>query len=793
MAHIYPDTINLCKSNAEKKVLDKFRAFSNKFHIIQNFPWVSTYITNIPGRFSPEGEVDFIILHEDFGMLALEIKGGNISYNNHAFFTNNDRLKQDPYEQSRNSSHLLREYINELSRDIIVGDAVAFPDSEKPQFLDYRQYITFDSNDLSNLENMIISIFEYWKDSYSWKRLDMQKVSTNIKLIIDKLLPNSIDPLSKKIEFDNKNWLNLSNNQTDTLTQALKHNKFFISGRAGTGKTILAIILARIIANNSKNKILFLTYNVELSEMIAKELKNDIMIDTLRFHQYLREQNPLSNISDSIKNEIDILEELIKTVQNKYDVLIIDESQSFGVRWLNLLNTYFQNKKIYIFSDELQSFSQEGNITNEQMTKIFNFDGTMTLSINYRSPFKVYKRLLEIFTSSIQQTTPRTLDNLDLKEIITDNPRNELYNTIDTLLEQNIKIDDMVILISSSQSKNIDAYKYKNIKVQTVQKYRGMEKPIVVYVLGSANKKDFNELYVAYSRSTTQTIVIIPEFILSLGKTQFEQILLESDITDEKIKQNIDSGVIDFYNNLTEGFKTISLLDEEIYYSYKYIFLKNREESFIQTLLCDYFQNIKISYIKMSPRNIKDGIFYSEKLIDNKHNSSKFLSFDYCKDCNTESYKTYDFCLNCNLEELDDFDINSLSDFDILNNHTQYTNEEKKSIHDSLRTIGRYYYSKLNNNLSEEILVVLNNQSDAAYISCILEILILLLKHPNQSITIKEIRDNIQVKLYNLNEDWPLKTGIVINMLLKGDIFKKIDEKQKGIYIFEREKIFKQV
>lgn len=198
MAHIYPDTINLCKSNAEKKVLDKFRTFSNKFHIIQNFPWVSTYITTIPGRSSPEGEIDFIILHEDFGMLALEIKGGNISYNNHAFFTNNDRLKQDPYEQSRNSSHLLREYINELAKDIIVGDAVAFPDSDKPQFSDYRQYITFDSNDLSNLENMIISIFEYWRDSYSWKRLDMQKVSTNIKLIINKLLPNSIDPLSKK-------------------------------------------------------------------------------------------------------------------------------------------------------------------------------------------------------------------------------------------------------------------------------------------------------------------------------------------------------------------------------------------------------------------------------------------------------------------------------------------------------------------------------------------------------------------------------------------------------------------
>ena len=782
MATIYPDTINCCNSPAEKKVLEVFRTFSNKFHIIQNFPWNSTYITKLPNRFSSEGEVDFIIFHEEYGMLILEIKGGNVSYSKHAFFRNNGGSIKDPYEQARESSHVLRNMISKFSKNIIVGDAVGFPEVKKPDFSDGRQYNTFDINDLNNLENKILTIFKYWKTSYSWKKLDFQRIKTNIKLIIEKLLPDSIDPLGQKIIFDNKKWLTLSEIQNDIINDVLKSQRYFVSGRAGTGKTILAIVLARLLAQNNE-KILFLTYNVELSKMIKKEIEDNKDIESLRLHEFLRKYHTDINVPDSVNHEIIILDYMIKSIQNKYDVLIIDEAQSLGTRWLGLLNDYFKNKKIYIFSDELQSFSNEGNITNEQMSAIFKFDLQTTLSFNYRSPYKVYKRLLEVFNSSIQQTTPRKIDSLDLMEIITDNPRDSLYKTVDNLLHSGVTKEDIIILISSSSKRNIDDYKYKDVNIQTVKKYRGMEKPIVIFVLASAEKKDFNEIYVAYSRSTTQTTVIIPESVLSLGKSHFEQILLNSEITDSELKENIDNSSEVFYNNLIKNYNEESLLNYKLYYSNKYIFLPILKESFINRLLADYFNGLSIPCLVMSDKDIKSCIFYSDTSINESNMLHNYLSYDYCKKCNIETYKSHNFCLNCNLHYLSNISKDFFYDFNILNNPKKYKEEERKNIHDSLRTIGRYFYTNLNSIISTKVLKILNNQTNVEYVSCIIEILLLLYKHKNNIITIHEIRQNISVKLYKLTENWNQKTGIVVNSLYKEKILKK---KDKGIYTFER-------
>lgn len=790
MATIHPENINLCRSPAEKRILEYLKKFSDKFQIIQNLPWISTYVMDLTKHFSPEGEADFIIFHEEYGILVLEVKGGNISYNRHAYFTNEKQLKEDPHVQSRKSAHFLRNNLKDLSNEILLGYAVIFPDSRKPPYKDSRKEITFDIYDLENLEVKILEAFEFWKDCYKKKNIVVSSIKKNINLILDTLIPTSIiDPLNHKIEFDNKNWLILSETQKDLLRKLSKNRRFFISGRAGTGKTILAIILSRLL-QQEKVKVLFLTFNVELSQMIYEELKDNEYITSLRFHQYLRQFASNIDKEDSLNNEKEILEYLIKVNKNEFDVLIIDEAQSFATIWLNLLSIYFKDKKVYIFSDELQSFSNEGNITNLQMKKIFNFDDEVILSINYRSPFKVYKRLLEIFDSSIQQTTPRTLDNLDLKEIITDNPRKSVEDNIDNLLYRGIKKEDIVILIPSSEGRNIKSYEYNNIKIQTVQKYRGMERPIVIFILGSLSKKDFNELYVAYSRSTTQTIVIIPERLLSFGKTKFEQILLESDLTDDNIKKNIDTSVDKFYNQLISNYKTINFLDNPLYYSSKYFLLDIQRERFINNLLEDYLKEIDLPYIYMDSWDVKSGRFYSTVLLKEEQNHLKILNYYYCNKCNTETYGTFDFCLNCNLENLNDIKLDELIELKILNNYKDYSKEERYSINYSLKIIGRYYYSGLYKNLTKNVMSLLNNQSRSIYLGAMIDLLILIYTNfrEHNKIRITEIQE-INTKLFDLEDKKEInaKAGILVNMFIKQNIFKKED---KGVYSFSWLDIF---
>jgi hypothetical protein len=793
LATIYPESDNLCRSHAEKKILNCLKSFSDKFHIIQNLPWVSTYVMDLTKHFSPEGEADFVIFHEEYGILILEVKGGNISYNKHAYFTNGNKLKEDPHIQSKKSAHYLRDFLKNLSNEILIGYAVTFPDSKKPPYEDFRKEITFDIDDLENLEIKILKAFEFWKNKYIKKNIYISNIKKNINLLLEKLIPESlIDPLNHKIEFDNKNWLRLSEKQTDILTKILKSKRFFVSGRAGTGKTIIAIILARLL-QEKKEKVLFLTFNVELSQIIDEELKDNEYVTPLRFHQYLREFASFVGKNDSISCEKEILEYLIKINQNEYDVLIIDETQSFAAIWLNLLSEHFKNKKIFIFSDELQSFANEGNITNLQMSKIFHFDDEVTLSVNYRSPFKVYKRLLEIFDSSIQQTTPRTLDNLDLKEMITNNPRKSVEDNINDLLNKGIKKEDIVILIPSSEGRNIESYKYNDIKVQTVKKYRGMEKPIVIFILASVNEKDFNELYVAYSRSTTQTIVIIPEILLSFGKTNFEQILLESDLTDNKIKENIDTSADRFYDQLVSNYETINFLDNSLYYSSKYFFLNTKTETFINVLLGEYFKRKNLAYIKMSSRDLKSGILYSNILLKEEFNYSKRLDFDYCGNCNTETYKYYDFCLNCNSKYLNDVVPNELVELKILNNYKNYSEKERYSIDLSLRIIGRYYYTFLFKNLTKDVIDLLNDQREFTYLGAIIDLLILIYKDfkNKNTITIEEIR-NLKTILFELEDkkEINLRSGILINMFIRKNILKKDNKGNKGTYSFNRKDIF---
>ena len=105
MAHLYPESIFNSKSNGETKIFKIFKTFSDDFHIIHSLPWLSLHTAKETNRYTPEGEIDFVILHKDYGVLCVEIKGGRISYRKNAYFTNDNNKIKNPYDQVRDSLH----------------------------------------------------------------------------------------------------------------------------------------------------------------------------------------------------------------------------------------------------------------------------------------------------------------------------------------------------------------------------------------------------------------------------------------------------------------------------------------------------------------------------------------------------------------------------------------------------------------------------------------------------------------------------------------------------------------
>lgn len=768
MAHMYPESSSRIKYSGEKKLFERFKVFSDDFYIIHSLPWLSQQVSNEIKRFTPEGEIDFVILHKKFGILCVEVKGGRVSYNKHAYFSNGKPIK-NPYEQARDNNHYLRKQISSEVENVLFGYCVAFPDVKSPPFSDEDKEITFDIDDIKDLENKILGIYKYWAKIMPKKHLSDE----DIVLIMDMLVPESKEILNDKIEYDNCHWLTLSEKQTNILEAALKVKKYFVSGRAGTGKTILAIILARILLLK-KRKILFLTFNNILNKKINQEIfPNEENIDILTFHGFLIKYKTRTDIKEVINNEREVLQDILNNIENKYDALIIDEAQSFGLVWLNLLSKYFDNKSIYIFTDELQSFGHEGKVSNQVMKKIFKFDGEKYLSLNYRSPRKVHERLLEMFDSSIEQISPRDSDDLDLREIITNDANQAIKETIDNLLNNNIQKENIALLISSKRKDDAYIYKYKDIEVETVQRYRGMEKSIIIYIMTSATENDLNEFYVAYSRATTQTIVIIPEYVLSLGKSYFAQMLIKSDITEVSLKNTIKRSSKDYYNELIENKKVFSVYGDKGYYNRHHFLLMDSGHEFIKTLLVDYLLKFDISVVQLVTKTPRYATFYSN-ILDNVH----LLEYDYCEQCYKKSFVRDNFCVNCSSDILDKDIIEMIEDdIDILNNSKSKV--EGNSLHDSLRSIGRYYRSGLDRVVTDKIIAILNKQTNVTYISGVIEILMILYKRNDDLISLGDIRDSQQVcKLNNLHEMWNQKSALCTNIFL--EMSYSLKPKKKG-------------
>jgi hypothetical protein len=73
-------------------------------------------------KYLREGEADFVVLDPTHGMLILEVKGGEIHYdeNNHTWFRRSDRgvmkaLNKDPFAQAESNCHALAAQIRERS------------------------------------------------------------------------------------------------------------------------------------------------------------------------------------------------------------------------------------------------------------------------------------------------------------------------------------------------------------------------------------------------------------------------------------------------------------------------------------------------------------------------------------------------------------------------------------------------------------------------------------------------------------------------------------------------------
>jgi hypothetical protein len=523
--------------------------------IYHSYPWLKTDRNDRGNTTIKEGETDFVIILPSHGMLILEVKGGEITYDEDSRdwsrVLGNGRLKsiQDPFEQANRNTHYLenaikrRGYQGANSLPFTYGYAVVFPDCEYkgPTPVGAEPAIIFSASDLPYLDRRITSALNQWSRRDNPRSLS----SDDVKNITKAISPgfNLLPVLFRKLEEQEEKLFRLTNEQQNLLNFLGQKQRACIEGVAGSGKTMLAQAQAEKFADAGKT-VLFICYNKNLAKWISDSIADEYksLITVKHFHglcaDWIRKAGmsftpPSQGANEFWQDEAaDLLMDAIDIVPEKYDAVIVDEGQDFYPNWwmpLEMINCAGDEGAMYIFYDPRQNLYVDQKGSLPAMGEAYN------LPTNCRNTRSIAGKCSEILNVDIptreeaplgEKPTMLTLGlNYDFKK------RVERYIN-EWVKDGNLKPSQIAILSPNKKERSsisdlnaaqgikitedIDAWReYKGVLFSTVKSFKGLEADAVLLIdIPEEEDTSFfkqSDYYVACSRAKHLLVVIHKE------------------------------------------------------------------------------------------------------------------------------------------------------------------------------------------------------------------------------------------------------------------------------------------
>jgi hypothetical protein len=373
MARMIPSSLRPdVESRAERRLFDRLRKETPEdvvaFHSVA---WL------IPGEHGKprQGEADFVLAHPDWGIVAVEAKGGTIRYDAHtgSWFTTGktgEHEIKDPVAQASRAHYSLRDLLGRSRRGgadrIAIGHAVAFPDARvdvrrlRP---DVPREIVLDHGDLTRLDDRVASIFRYWQ-------ADNPSLGDDGIKRLEDVLANSFElraPLAFELAEAERSLLELTEQQYTLLDMLARHTRAAIAGCAGSGKTFLAAEKARRLAKNGF-RVLVVCFNVLLAEHIRRGLADAEGIDVFAYDDLCRHVLGEAGLPFPEEPEVgdewryypglrNAFAEHVEVAAGRYGALIVDEAQDIHADWWLPLQLLLENpdeSPLYVFFDDNQ-------------------------------------------------------------------------------------------------------------------------------------------------------------------------------------------------------------------------------------------------------------------------------------------------------------------------------------------------------------------------------------------------------------------------------------------------------
>ncbi len=248
-----PSTPYPTRSNAEKALFDRLRMAFETGSGPRLTAFHSMNLTRHPeNRF---GEADFVIVGPA-GVLVLEVKGGRISCEAGDWFTVNqfgehNRLNRSPFSQAESAMHALRKRVEAelppaLWSQLTWGYGVVFPDCDwTVSSVEWEPVMVADSRKMRDLERWLTGLYRFWRDRDQHRHHDAGHEAV---AAVNAVLRPEFDvgiPLHVTLDGLEQRAASLTADQMTLMDFVEGRARVICSGGAGTGKTFLALELAR--------------------------------------------------------------------------------------------------------------------------------------------------------------------------------------------------------------------------------------------------------------------------------------------------------------------------------------------------------------------------------------------------------------------------------------------------------------------------------------------------------------------------------------------------------------------
>lgn len=533
------------KSNAERKMYD----------VLQQLQLKNAYVLHSLGlpkhKHKIYGEIDFVVVCER-GVACLEIKGGRVEcHEGRWFFTDRYGVEREkaegPFAQVKDNMFSLRDLLqkrfskNPHMKNILLACGVVFPDitfhSTSQEII---SEIVYDQT-VEDISQYMNRVFAYWEER---QHREPSKLSpSDIKEIVQYLRGDFcfVPSLGDRLEQVEKKLVRLTSEQVMVLDGLSENDHLLIEGNAGTGKTLLAVWFARKQASQGK-KVLYLTYNKNLSHNMEKQLDGISNLKSINLHALFTEYVPfdMAKMQENMQEYfakilpeqfLEYLECLTtdELLEMQYDQIVVDEGQ-------DIIKPLYLYCLDYLLKGGLEQghwaffYDEKQNIYNPDYA-----EGRELLASYSATSFRLFmncRNTIQIGTYSAH------MSGVELGEFIRENGeevqkityeddvdfKNKMQEILKHLKKENVSMKDVVFLAPkkyANSSLPATGIKVNELKddfdasldlpiYATIQGFKGLDsKVVILFGVEHIHPQNFSKfLYIAGTRARTLLYVV---------------------------------------------------------------------------------------------------------------------------------------------------------------------------------------------------------------------------------------------------------------------------------------------